>query len=158
VIVDQRVIIAAPVDQAWDFLMDVAAVGRCVPGVESIQQIDEDNYAGTLHVRIGPISLNLEGRLVIAERDPEQRRMQLNVEAADRRIRGAVNARTTIRLEEVSANRTDLVVHTDAAILGKLGEFGQAVMHKKADQIIGQFAQNVSRQLEGSHSGGSVAG
>jgi carbon monoxide dehydrogenase subunit G len=151
-IVDQRVTINAPIDRAWDFLMDVPAVSKCVPGVESIQEIDKDNYIGALKVRVGPIGVKLEGKVTVAERDAEQKRAQLNVEAADRRIRGAVNGKTTMHLEEVE-NGTDLVVHTDVSILGKLGEFGQAVMRKKADQIIRQFAQNVSRELEGSSAG-----
>ncbi len=148
-IVDQRVTINAPIDRAWDFLMDIPAVSKCVPGVESIEEIDKDNYVGALKVRVGPIGVKLEGRVIVAERDAEQKRAQLNVEAADRRIRGAVNGKTTMHLEQVE-NGTDLVVHTDVSILGKLGEFGQAVMRKKADQIIRQFAQNVSRELEGS--------
>lgn len=148
-IVDQRVTINAPIDRAWDFLMDIPAVSKCVPGVESIEEIDKDNYIGALKVRVGPIGVKLEGRVTVAERDAEQKRAQLNVEAADKRIRGAVNGKTTMHLEEVE-NGTDLVVHTDVSILGKLGEFGQAVMRKKADQIIRQFAQNVSRELEGS--------
>jgi carbon monoxide dehydrogenase subunit G len=148
-IVDQRVTINAPIDRAWDFLMDIPAVSKCVPGVESIEEIDKDNYIGALKVRVGPIGVKLEGKVTVAERDAEQKRAQLNVEAADRRIRGAVNGKTTMHLEEVE-NGTDLVVHTDVSILGKLGEFGQAVMRKKADQIIRQFAQNVSRELEGS--------
>ncbi len=149
-IVDQRVTIAAPIDRAWEFLMDVPAVSRCVPGVESIEKLDEDNYIGALKIRVGPIGVKLEGRLTMAERNAEEHRAQLNVEAADRRIRGAVNGKTTMHLEEVEGG-TDLVVHTDVSILGKLGEFGQAVMRKKADQIIRQFAQNVSRELEGSN-------
>jgi carbon monoxide dehydrogenase subunit G len=151
-IVDQRVTINAPIDRAWDFLMDVPAVSKCVPGVESIEEVDKDNYIGALKVRVGPIGVKLEGKVTVAERDAEQKRAQLNVEAADRRIRGAVNGKTTMHLEEVE-NGTDLVVHTDVSILGKLGEFGQAVMRKKADQIIRQFAQNVSRELEGSSAG-----
>lgn len=151
-IVDQRVTINAPIDRAWDFLMDVPAVSKCVPGVESIEEIDKDNYVGALKVRVGPIGVKLEGRVIVVERDAEQKRAQLNVEAADKRIRGAVNGKTVMHLEEVE-NGTDLVVHTDVSILGKLGEFGQAVMRKKADQIIRQFAQNVSRELEGSSAG-----
>jgi carbon monoxide dehydrogenase subunit G len=43
--------------------------------------------------------------------------------------------------------RTELHIHTDASILGKLGEFGQAVMRRKADQVMAEFARNVSTAL-----------
>jgi carbon monoxide dehydrogenase subunit G len=42
---------------------------------------------------------------------------------------------------------TAMAVHTDAAILGKLGEFGQAVVRRKASQMMAQFARNVSTEL-----------
>jgi hypothetical protein len=42
---------------------------------------------------------------------------------------------------------TATAVHTDAAILGKLGEPGQAVVRRKASRIMEQFPHNVSLQL-----------
>lgn len=151
-IVDQRVTIAASMDRAWGFLMDVPAVSHCVPGVAAFEQIDEDDYSGALKVQVGQIRVRLEGRLVVTERNAEHHRAQLDIDAADRRIQGAVKAKTSIRLEAQGAAQTDLVIHADASIQGKLGEFGQAVMRRKADQIIGQFARNVSRELEATHS------
>jgi carbon monoxide dehydrogenase subunit G len=42
---------------------------------------------------------------------------------------------------------TDLLIHTEATVLGNLGEFGQAVMRRKADQVIEEFARNMSREI-----------
>jgi hypothetical protein len=50
-----------------------------------------------------------------------------------------------------------MVVHTDAAVLGKLGEFGQAVMRKKADQVMKQFGDNMAAKLAGSNGDAEVA-
>jgi carbon monoxide dehydrogenase subunit G len=46
-----------------------------------------------------------------------------------------------------SPTETEMQIHTESSILGKLGEFGQAVMRKKADQIIAEFARNMAREL-----------
>ena len=46
---------------------------------------------------------------------------------------------------------TDVSYSSDVSITGRLGKFGLGVMRKKADQIIKQFAQNVSRELEKSN-------
>jgi carbon monoxide dehydrogenase subunit G len=40
--------------------------------------------------------------------------------------------------------QSDLAIHTDANVMGKLGEFGQSVIRKKADQIVQEFATNLS--------------
>lgn len=147
-ILDQTVTVPASPERVWAFLMDVPAVGRCVPGVESVEQRGEDEYAGTLRVRIGPINVLLEGKVTVAERNAEERRARMRVDAVDRRIRGAVNATSTMQLEPLDDGTTELRVHTDAAVLGKLGEFGQAIMRRKADQIMQEFAKNLSRQIE----------
>ncbi len=41
-------------------------------------------------------------------------------------------------------DKTDVEIRTDANVMGKLGEFGQAVIRKKADQIVQEFANNLS--------------
>ena len=68
-IVDQQVTIPAPVDRVWEFVMNVPAVSRCVPGVESVTEIDPTTYEGALRVKVGPISVRLEGRVLLAEQD-----------------------------------------------------------------------------------------
>jgi carbon monoxide dehydrogenase subunit G len=146
-ILDQTVEVAAPVDRVWEFMMDIPAVSRCVPGVESFEAIDEDTYEGALKVKVGPIGVKLQGRVVVAERDREALRSRLDVSAAEKRIASTVNAKSTMTLVPLDDARTELRIHTDASVLGKLGEFGQAVMRKKADQVIAEFARNVSATL-----------
>ena len=146
-IIDQRVTIPAGVDRVWDFMMDVPAVSKCVPGVESVTQVDPSTYRGALKIKVGPIGVRLEGNVVMAEQDEAAKRARMDVQAADKRVNGAVNAKMTMQLEPKSDNETDLAIHTDAAIMGKLGEFGQAVMRKKADQIMAEFARNLSNEV-----------
>lgn len=147
-ILDQKVIVPAPPDRVWKFVMDVPAVAECVPGVESVEQLNDDEYAGALKVRVGPISVRLEGKVTVVERNAEERRAQMKVEAVDRRIKGAVNATSTMQLAALDDGTTELAVHTDASILGKLGEFGQAIMRRKADQIMKEFATNMSTRIQ----------
>ena len=146
-IIEQRVTIAAPAARVWDVMIDVPVVGRCVPGVESVERIDDDTFSGTMKVKVGPIGLNLQGRIVVVERDRDNWRARLEMKAADRRISGSVNAKMTMQLEP-RGDETELAIHTDAAIMGKLGEFGQAVMRKKADQIVAEFARTLSGRMQ----------
>jgi len=73
----------------------------------------------------------------------------MDVKAADRRLGGTVSAKMTMRLEPATAGGTELHVHTDAAVLGKLGQFGQAVIKRQADNLVAEFARNVSSRLAG---------
>ncbi len=147
-IIEQRITLDAAADRVWELMMDVPAVGRCVPGVESVAPLDADRYAGVLRVKVGPISARLEGTLTLAERDRDAWRARMDAQASDRRVGGTVTAKMSMRLEPLADGRTDLAVHTDAAVLGKLGQFGQAVIKRVADQLMAEFARNVSRALE----------
>ena len=53
----------------------------------------------------------------------------------------------TLSAAALGPNETELTIHTESSILGKLGEFGQAVMRKKADQIVEEFAKNMAKAI-----------
>lgn len=146
-ILDHRVTVPADPERAWALLMDIPEMATCVPGVETVSQTAPDVYTGIVGVRVGPVAVRLEGQVRIAERDDAARHARMEIEATDRRIRGAVSARSEVRLEPRDDGQTDLVVHTEASILGKLGQFGQAVLKKKADQLVGEWAANLARKL-----------
>jgi len=148
-IIEQWVTIAAPAEKVWDFMMDVPAVSTCVPGVEEVNVVSPDVYKGILGLKIGPVSLRLEGQVTLVEQDRENWTARMDVEATDRRIRGAVSAKAWMKLTPREDGQTDVAIYTDASIFGKLGQFGQAVMKKKADQVVGEFAANMSRKLGG---------
>ena len=144
---NQRAVIPVGRELLWDFLMDVPKVAQSLPGVESVSQLDETTYQGTLKVRVGPIPLNLHGKIILEERDRARWRAALRAEANDRRAAGAVKGKTIMELKEISPKETELLVETDVNILGKIGEFGQPIIRKKADQMLQQFIENIKRQL-----------
>jgi uncharacterized protein len=158
VIIEQNVTIPAPAEKVWDFMMDVPAVSTCVPGVEEVAQVSPDVYKGILGVKVGPVGVRLEGRVTLVEQDRDNWTARMDVEATDRRIRGAVNAKAWMKLTPRDDGQTDVAIHTDASIFGKLGQFGQAVLRKKADQIMAEFAANMSSKLsDESASAGATA-
>jgi uncharacterized protein len=131
----------------WEFLMDVPKVAQSLPGVESVSKIDDTTYEGALKVRVGPIALNLLGKIIVEEQDKENWRATLRAEANDRRAAGAVKGKTTMMLKALDSNQTELVVETDVNILGKIGEFGQPIIRKKADSMLKEFVENIKKQL-----------
>ena len=146
-IIDSTTTIPAPVERVWDFVMDIPAVSRCVPGVEAFERVDDDTFEGTLKVKVGPVTVRLEGRIVVAERDRDRFVSRLEISARERRIASSVSATTTLTLLPTADGSTQMCVHTDASILGKLGEFGQSVMRRKADQMVGEFAKNAAVEV-----------
>jgi carbon monoxide dehydrogenase subunit G len=143
---ENRAQVAVARDQLWTYLMDVRNVGECLPGVEDVRELDADTYLGTMRLRVGPISLRFEGSVRVVERKRDQWLAVMQAEGTDRGAGGAVKARIELRLAEAAAETTQLDVVTEASVLGKIGEFGQPVMRKKADSIMQEFATNVSQR------------
>lgn len=146
-IIESTTTIPAPVERVWDFVMDIPAVSRCMPGVEAFERVDDDTFAGTLKVKVGPVTVRLEGRIVVAERDRDGLTSRLEITARERRIASSVSATTILTLIPTADRSTEMRVHTDASILGKLGEFGQSVMRRKADQMVAEFARNAAVEV-----------
>ena len=145
----QTCTIPASRDVVWDFLMQAENVASCLLGVEALKQLDQDNYEGTLRVKVGPIALALQGTLRVEARDREQWHGAMRAEAKDRRLGGGLRAHLSMDLRDKGPTETEMCVTLEAHMLGKIGEFGQPVIRKKADAMLQEFAAQVSQQLVG---------
>ena len=142
----QECVIPVERERLWEFLMDVPKVGRCVPGVEAIEAIDGNAYKGGLKVQVGPIRLALDGAITVEEADQTAWRARMRAEANDRRLGGGIRARLSLTLSPADAG-TRVRIDTDLAVLGKIGEFGQPIIKKKADALLDEFVRNVRSTL-----------
>jgi hypothetical protein len=146
---EHKATIAAPIDRVWAFLMDVPSVATCAPGVESVEPLGDDKYRGTLKVAVGPVRLSLQGDVSIVAKDEAARTASMRADAADKRAGGAVKAVMNMALTELSANppSTELRMETDAQVMGRIGEFGQPIIRKKAEQTMNEFAANLQKAI-----------
>ena len=146
---EQRCTIPVAREALWQFLLDVPQMATCVPGVESVTARGDEQYAGRIRVKVGPIHLTLQGVMTIQERDQQQWRAVTRAEANDRRVGGGVHVTAHMTLVESSPAATELVIRIQARFLGKLGEFGQPVIRKQAEAILAEFARNVAARFHG---------
>lgn len=144
---EQRCTIPVAREALWRFLLDVPRMATCVPGVESITASGDEQYTGRMRVKVGPIRLTLQGVMTIQEHDQQQWRAVTRAEANDRRVGGGVHITAHMTLIESNPTATELVIRTQARLLGKLGEFGQPLIRKQADAIIAEFARNVAARF-----------
>lgn len=142
----QECVIPVERERLWDFLMEVPKVGSCVPGVEGIEAGEAGAYKGSLKVQVGPIRLLLQGTIIVEEQDRSAWRARMRAEANDRRLGGGIRARLTLTLAPAESG-TRVLIETDLAVLGKIGEFGQPIIKKKADTLLEEFARNLQSAL-----------
>lgn len=145
-IIEDKFSIPVPVQQVWDFFVDIPKVSQCIPGVEKVEQVDDQTFTGSLGVRVGPIAANFEGNVVLAELEPP-RRLVVRAEGKDRSTASMVSGTMTATLGETAPGQTEVAYQIDVAIRGRLGQFGQAVIIETAKQISQAFATCVQAQL-----------
>jgi len=143
----QECVIPVEPERLWVFLMDIPKVASCVPGVETVEAVDASAYKGTLRVQVGPIRLSLQGTMTVEEQDRASWRARMRAEANDRRVGGGIRARVGLTLAP-GEGETRLRIETDLAVLGRIGEFGQPVIKKKADALLEEFAHNLGSRLQ----------
>ena len=66
-IFDGKIDLDVPVDNAWDFLIDINKFSACLPGIEEVKQIDDKTFEGALVAAVGPISGKFTFRATIVE-------------------------------------------------------------------------------------------
>ena len=99
---EQRLRVSGNRAQVWDLLMDMARVGRCFPGAEQVTTVDQDNYQGSVRVRVGPATLTLSGKILVVERDRQRWHAAMRLDGGERRVGGAVHANMAMDLVQLT--------------------------------------------------------
>ena len=142
-------VIGAPSQKLWDYLTVIPNVAMCLPGVEQVNALEDGKFVGIVALKVGMVKLRLTGNITIEFMDGERQAASMRVEAADQRISGMIQGRLTMSLEKLAPEETRLVVDTDLNLFGKIGEFGQPMIKKKADQMMAEFSSNVAQRVGG---------
>ena len=145
---ENRCLAPADVESTWELVTDIPRVAACILGVKDVSPDGENRYCASLQARVGPMGFNMSGTILVLELDREKAEARFQVDASDRRLGGSIRAEMTLRLAAQSQSHTELFITTDTTFMGKLGEMGQPVIHRKARSTLEQFAQNLSKLLE----------
>ena len=146
---ENRCVVPADRDTAWNLVMDLPRVATCVPGLYGLEADGEDRYTGTLRAQAGPMRVNLAGTLRVVSRDDERGEAHFLLEAADRRIGGSVKTTMTLQLSPTADGQTELTIATDTAFMGALGTLGQPIIRRKAAATVEEFAKNLAGLVGG---------
>ena len=141
---EHRVTVDAPADKVRAFLDDFKKASACVPGLESVEEVEPDVYDGRVKVKIGPLGVGIQGRATV-QRDDESWRVK--GEGRDRRIGAGVNANVEARLAQTGPQQTEMHMLADVQFSGRLAELGQPLIKKKADAFVAEFTQNLRNAI-----------
>jgi len=147
--------VSTPIDATWKVMLDIEGIAPCMPGAQ-LQEVEGDEYRGIVKVKVGPITAQYKGSARLAEVDEANRRIV--IDASGRDTRGQGNAKATIVVTMTpEGGGTKVAVATDLSITGKVAQFGRGVLADVSSKLMGQFVENVERDVLSVAGGGDTS-
>jgi carbon monoxide dehydrogenase subunit G len=133
-----------PRDLVWAMLLDPLVLARVLPGAESLEQVGENEYAGALKMKVGPVQGDFQGKVRLENIDaPNGYTMQVDGRGAA----GFVKATGHLALT-AEGERTRLVYDGDAQVGGKLAAVGQRLVESSTRAIIAQSLEGLNAAVK----------
>jgi carbon monoxide dehydrogenase subunit G len=139
-------VINAPQQKVWDFLFDIPKLSQCIPGIESVEVVDEKTYRGKLVVKVGPIKSSFTGAVTLREVEAPHR-IAGTVEGDDKSSASSVKASFTGTLKAIDGS-TEAAFEVEANLRGRLAQFGGPVITATAKKLTAEFAKCLRERLE----------
>jgi uncharacterized protein len=142
---EHRFTVAAPIEQAWEVLLDLEQIAPCMPGA-TLTSYEADQFAGNVRVKLGPVTMTFAGSGRFVERDEQARRMVIEASGKDRRGGGTARATVNAQLRP-DGDATAVQVHTDLVVTGRVAQFGRGMIGDVSNRLLGQFTDCLAGKL-----------
>jgi carbon monoxide dehydrogenase subunit G len=134
-----------PREAVWEIVRDPEVLATALPGTQSLEQVSENEYAGKMHVRIGPVSGIFAGKIVVSDEVPPES-CTLSVEG--RGAPGFANGTGHVRLAEQEGDKTLLKYDGEMQVGGRIASVGQRLIDTASRSMIGQGLESLDNALQ----------
>jgi aerobic carbon-monoxide dehydrogenase small subunit len=147
---EEHFTVAHPPDRVFDMFGDIRQIAACLPGASLTGVPAPEHVAGTIRVKLGPISANFRGVARI-ERNLENLSGRIVGMGSDRRGRSSTQGEIRYRvapIEQGAATRVELTI--GYSLRGMLAQIArEGLVRDLAARLTADFADNLDRHLSG---------
>jgi carbon monoxide dehydrogenase subunit G len=143
---EKRHAIDAPVAAAWSLLSDIRLLAECMPGATITEETGDNQYKGTVKVKVGPVQTAFGGDIDVTSIDESNHTMSLSAKGKDKSGTSNASMQLTASVTETDSG-CELVGNSEIKVMGKMANFGARMINGVADQLIGQFLDNFSNRV-----------
>ena len=136
--------IHAPSERVWDLLMDIDAIGRCLPGCKGLKPIGPDRYEVELGVTVAAVAGSFKGTVALEDKAPPSS-YTLAVDGSGRQ--GFIKGRARVTLVP-DGDRTQVLIAAQADVGGMIARVGQRLLEGVARTMMDRFYGCLAKQLE----------
>jgi len=141
--------LSAPPHEVFTALNDPAVLVRTIPGVEQLEQVEQDRYRMTVTAGVASIKGSYDGEVSLTDLAAPH---GFTLKASGAGAPGTVDATVRVSLAGDGAG-TLLSYDADAVVGGMVGGVGQRMLTGVAKKMAGQFFGNVDAVLTGTAPG-----
>ena len=134
-----------PRDQVWAIVRDPEVLAKALPGAQELEQIGENEYAGKMYIRIGPVSGVFSGKLIVSDEVPPES-YTLSVEG--RGAPGFGKGVGHVHLTELEDGRTLMRYEGEMQVGGRLAGVGQRMIDSASKSMIRQGLDSLNSALQ----------
>jgi carbon monoxide dehydrogenase subunit G len=134
-----------PREEVWELVRDPQALAGALPGTQSLAQVSENEYEGTMNLRVGPVAGVFAGRVVISEEVPPES-YTLSVEGKG--SPGFANGTGRVRLIEQEDGTTLMEYEGDVQVGGRLASVGQRLIESVSKSMTHQGLESLNQALQ----------
>jgi len=144
--ISDSLVVDYPIQRVWDLLQDPRRSAAALPGVQTLEVVDDTTFTVSVAQRVGPFRAQFQLSMTLTEVDPPNRLVATGQgkEAGGSLIKVSS---AVIELEALTGDQTRLSFDIDFSLLGKLGTLGYPVIKHKAGEMSRHFAENLRKEL-----------
>lgn len=146
--IEKSFAVKAPKDAVWAFLTDPYRVARCLPGAAITDKLDEKSYAGTITVKVGPVTAAYRGKMRFERLDEAAGEAEIVGSGQETRGKGGADMKMKSRVTGLPDGSTQVNVVSDVNVVGALAQFGRGMIQDVSDQLFQKFSDAMRRELE----------
>jgi carbon monoxide dehydrogenase subunit G len=135
--------LSASPDKVFAALNDPNVLVATIPGVQSLEQVDENRYRMSIVAGVASIKGTYEGEVVLSDQNAPS---SFTLKAKGAGAPGTVDATVQVKLSE-NGGGTHLEYDADAVVGGMVGGVGQRMLTGVSKKMAGQFFGNVDSVL-----------
>lgn len=134
-----------PREEVWKVVRDPEVLATALPGTQSLSQVSENEYEGTMNVRIGPVAGVFAGCVVVSDELPPES-YTLTVEGKGNP--GWAKGSGQVRLVEQGDGTTLMKYEGEVQIGGRIASVGQRLIDSVSKSLIRQGLETLNQALQ----------
>jgi carbon monoxide dehydrogenase subunit G len=134
-----------PRDQVWAIVRDPEVLATALPGAQSLEQISESEYAGKMHIRIGPVAGVFSGRIVVSDEVPPE---SYTLAVEGRGAPGFGKGTGQVHLTEQEDGTTFMAYEGEMQVGGKIASVGQRMIDTASKSMVRQGLESLNNALK----------